>query len=153
MFSPFPDRRSILLAAPSLLIVGRARSAPPGPVLTVFRNPGCGCCLGWISHMARAGFSPRVVDTDDLAPVRAKYHTPPKLASCHTALVGGYVIEGHVPAADVTRLLRERPVATGIAAPGMPRGAPGMEMPDGKRQSYQVILFGPGRTSVFATHV
>jgi hypothetical protein len=102
--------------------------------------------------MSRAGFKPKVVVTSNLAAVRAKCRVPDSLASCHTTLVGDYVVEGHVPAEDVRRLLRDRPAAIGISAPGMPLGSPGMEVPSGARQTHRVMLFGPGKMSVFAAH-
>lgn len=95
--------------------------------LTVYRSPSCGCCKEWIDHLARAGYRPRSVMVDDLAAVRRRYGVPDDMASCHTAVIDDYVIEGHVPAGDVTDLLRRRPKALGIAVPGMPLGAPGME--------------------------
>jgi hypothetical protein len=102
--------------------------------------------------MKRAGFSAKVVETSDLAAVRVKYGVSDSLAPCHTALISNYVVEGHVPADDVRRLLREKPSAAGIAVPGMPLGSPGMETPDGRREPYQVMLFGSGLASVYATH-
>jgi hypothetical protein len=146
------DRRLILLGAPSLLIGGCAPSPASAGDLTVFKNPSCGCCRGWVSQMASAGFSPKVVDTTDLAAVRARHHVPESLAACHTALMGTYVIEGHVPPEDVHRLLREKPAALGIAVAGMPMGSPGMEIPSGQQQIYRVMLFGSGNPTVFATH-
>jgi hypothetical protein len=133
------------LAAPAL---GQARG------LTVYKTPYCGCCTGWVTHMRRAGFTPTIVEREDLAPVRAKFGIPDALASCHTAMVGGYALEGHVPPADVTRLLKERPKALGLAVPGMPIGSPGMEQPGGARQRFDTLLVldRAGRTRVFASH-
>lgn len=145
------DRRTLLVAAGALVIATPGWAA--GPVdLTVYKDPNCGCCRGWVTHMSRAGFRPRVVETTDLRGVRARLRVPSTLASCHTAVVAGYVVEGHVPPEDVRRLLRERPQAIGLAAPGMPVGAPGMERPDGAREPYRVMLFGPRGARVFVAH-
>jgi hypothetical protein len=152
MSLPAPDRRSFLLAAPALFIAGCTPAPASAASLTVFKDPGCGCCRGWVSHMASAGFSPKVVDTTDLTAIRAKHHVPDSLAACHTALIGNYVIEGHVPPDDVRRLLREKPAAAGIAVAGMQMGSPGMEVAGGQRQAYEVMLFGSGNPTVFAAH-
>jgi hypothetical protein len=143
--------------------VGRvARGAvPPGAApaplaLTVYKDPNCGCCEQWVTHMAAAGFRPAVNDVRDLAAVKRRLGVPAALESCHTAVVAGAVIEGHVPAADVRRFLRERPrvgrvAARGLAVPGMPAGSPGMEGPPPER--YEVLAFAPGgATARFAAH-
>lgn len=122
------------------------------PVVDVVKSPTCGCCNGWIAHMRQAGFEVRVRDVPDTTPFARRLGVPDALRSCHTANVGGYAVEGHVPAADVRRLLRERPAAAGIAVPGMPMGSPGMEA-GGRAQPYQTILFTrAGRQTVFARH-
>lgn len=147
------NRRSLLTAAAALgLTAGCARAA--SAELTVYKTPWCGCCGGWVTHMRRAGFSPKVVEVEDLAPVRQKYGIPFTLSSCHTGVVAGYVLEGHVPPADVARLLRERPKALGLAVPGMPLGSPGMEQPGGATERFQTLLLldRSGRTRPFATH-
>ena len=103
--------------------------------------------------MIRAGFAVKTVETDDLAAVRKRLGVPDQLASCHTAVAGGYFVEGHVPASDVERLLRERPVgARGLAVPGMPVGSPGMEAPGGQKEPYQVILLTASGPKVFSRH-
>ena len=146
------DRRSLLLAAAATLVAGRAAAAPPPP-LTVYKTPWCGCCGGWVTHMRRAGFTATVVETEDLAPIRARYGIAFEKSSCHTGVVGGYALEGHVPPADVTRLLREKPKARALLVPGMPFGSPGMERPDGRTEPYDVLLLLPdGSTRVFARH-
>lgn len=118
--------------------------------VTVWKSPSCGCCGAWVDHMRRAGFTVTVHDVDDVDPVKARLGVPERLHSCHTAEVGGYVLEGHVPADSVARLLRERPAARGLAVPGMPQGAPGMET--GVKDPYQVVLFGaPDGMRVFET--
>ncbi|PWE18069.1 metal-binding protein [Marinicauda salina] len=119
--------------------------------IVVHKNPACGCCDRWVEHLEENGFSTRVVEHEDMTPVKAEAGVPQALHSCHTAMVDGYVIEGHVPAADIARLLEEGPEAIGLAVPGMPAGSPGMEHPV-YTQDYDVILFdGDGRT-VFSEH-
>jgi hypothetical protein len=140
--SPTVARRSLLglgLAA-TALSVGTTRAAQ-GPALEVWKDPSCGCCEGWVKHMRAAGFEATVYDVADLQAVKAANGVPDTLQSCHTATVGGYVLEGHVPAADVRRLLAERPRAKGLAAPGMPPSSPGMDIPG---TPYEVVLFGGG---------
>lgn len=123
------------------------------PLVEVFKTPACGCCDGWIAHLQHAGFPVRVRELDDLEPVRRQLGVPYAKGSCHTARVDGYVVEGHVPVADIQRLLAERPDARGLVLPGMPAGSPGMETPDGFVQRYTVELVAPdGGTSAWATH-
>lgn len=123
------------------------------PVVEVYKSPTCGCCSQWVEHLKRNGFTVRTTDTDTLDDLKASRGVPARARSCHTALVGGYVVEGHVPAADVQRLLKERPAILGIAVPGMPIGSPGMEVPGMKPQSYNVVSFAKdGSTRVFASH-
>jgi len=110
------------------------------PLLTVQKHPTCGCCSVWIEHVREAGFEVEARDVEDMATVKDAAGVPDAMASCHTAEVGGYFIEGHVPAADIARLLRERPTARGLAVPGMPLGSPGMEHPDGIAHPYSVML-------------
>jgi hypothetical protein len=144
-------RRAALAAMP-LLLATYAQGAQAGPVVTVVKTPTCGCCNAWVAHLRRAGFQVRISDVADVAPTARRLGVPDDLRSCHTASVGGYAIEGHVPAADIRRLLRERPAAAGIAVPGMPMGSPGMEH-GSHRQRYQTILFTrAGRRRVFAQH-
>jgi hypothetical protein len=121
------------------------------PLVAVYKSPTCGCCGKWIEYMQTKGYTTTVTNLADVAPIKVKYRVPPRLQSCHTSMVGGYVIEGHVPAEDIRRLLRERPAIVGLAAPGMPAGAPGMDVPNSP--PYDVIAFEKdGRTRVFATH-
>jgi hypothetical protein len=144
-------RRAALAALP-LLFATAAEAAQAGPLVTVVKSPTCGCCNAWVAHLRRAGFRVRVNDVADVAPTARRLGVPDDLRSCHSASVGGYAIEGHVPAADIRRLLRERPAAAGLAVPGMPMGSPGMEH-GGMRERYQTILFTrAGRRRVFATH-
>jgi hypothetical protein len=109
--------------------------------MTVYATPTCGCCGAWIEHMRENGFAVEVVYRDDLSSVRAEHKLPRELTSCHLGVVDGFAVEGHVPAQVVRRLLRERPEVLGIAAPGMPAGSPGMELPDGSRTSYEVFTY------------
>lgn len=119
----------------------------------VYKDPSCGCCVKWIDHLRKQGFAVRVSETRNIEAFKAAHQVPGQLWSCHTGLVGGYVIEGHVPAADIQRLLKERPTISGLAVPGMPIGSPGMEMLGSKAQPYDVVAFGKdGRTRVFASH-
>jgi hypothetical protein len=120
--------------------------------MTVYKSPTCGCCQKWVEHVQAAGFKVTVRDTMDLSPVKRQYGVADSLQTCHTAVVNGYVVEGHVPAADIVRLLRERPTIAGIAVPGMPTGSPGMEVGDTKAP-YEVIAFTKGgASSVYAKH-
>lgn len=121
------------------------------PQLTVYRSPTCGCCKEWVAHMQSAGFQISDNVTSQMETIRQTYGVPEKLASCHTALINGYVVEGHVPAADVHRLLSEKPDVIGLTAPGMPVGAPGMEMDD-RSDPYTVFAFTPDSTFFFADH-
>lgn len=147
-----PSRRG-LIAASLLLIPGvAAAAAPPTPVV-VYKTASCGCCGGWITHMRRAGFATRVVLLDEVATPARRRGVPFELGSCHFAEVGGYVVVGHVPPADVRRLLAQRPAAIGLTVPGMPAGSPGMEFPNGATERYNTLLLLPGgKTRVFATH-
>lgn len=131
-------------------ITGLARTpTPAGPVVTVYKSPTCGCCTQWVEHLRAAGFRVVAHDTDDLATVMANFGVPSTLGSCHTAAVGGYVIEGHVPANLIKKMLAEHPAILGLAVPGMPIGAPGMEGSPSAR--YSVIAFDrQGKTSVYA---
>lgn len=118
----------------------------------VYKNPDCGCCTGWIDHLKAEGFSVTVTEVADTAQTRKRLGLPERFASCHTAVIEGYVIEGHVPAVEVKKLLASRPTAIGLAVPGMPVGSPGMEM-GARRDAYKVLLVDrAGHDSVFATY-
>jgi hypothetical protein len=149
------NRRSFLgLAAAGLVapLLPRPTSAAADRAMTVWKSPTCGCCGAWIEHVKKAGFDVRVIETDDLDPVKARHKVPERLQSCHTALVGGYAIEGHVPAKEILRLLAEKPAALGLAVPGMPVGSPGMEY-GSEREPYEVVLFAAdGAARVFARY-
>lgn len=133
-----------------------ANSSPvsaDSPIVTVHKSRYCGCCQLWVEHMRTEGFEVRVVESEDLGPVKQRVGVPPGKGSCHTAEVSGYFVEGHVPARDVKRLLAERPDARGITVPGMPAGSPGMETPDGRVQPYTVELIRPdGKAEPFSRH-
>lgn len=123
--------------------------AAPGPKAVVYKSPTCGCCQKWVDHLSDNGFDVSVKDMPDVAPIKQRYGVPAALASCHTALIGGYAIEGHVPADLVHRLLREKPRAIGLAVPGMPMGSPGME--GFRKDDYDVLLIEPnGASRVYA---
>jgi len=150
-----PMRRVFLLGmlalgAASLPAAATARAI----AMQVWKDPHCGCCKDWIAHMEQSGFSASVVDEGNNA-ARARLGVAQKFASCHTALVQGYVIEGHVPVADILRLLKEKPKALGLAVPGMPIGSPGMDGPayGGRRDAYQVLLIQKdGSAQVFTSY-
>jgi hypothetical protein len=125
------------------------------PTLEVFKSPTCGCCSKWVDHAREHGFAAKVTDLPDaqLDALKGKHGIPRTAQSCHTVLVGGYVVEGHVPAVEVKRLLKERPAIKGLAVAGMPLGSPGMEVPGQKPQTYNVISFDKaGEVKVFATY-
>ncbi len=147
-----PTRRTaILFLATAGIVAASTRLRAEGlPAVTVYKDPGCSCCSGWARHLTAAGFTVTVIETTDVDAVKVKFGVPDRLASCHTAVIGGYAIEGHVPAATITRLLRERPAAKGLAVPGMPVGAPGM---DGwSDEPYEVILFGDSGEKIYARY-
>lgn len=132
---------------------GCRNATPEHPTIQVFKTPTCGCCTKWIAHLEAAGFEVAATDLPDLTSLKSENGVPAELGSCHTALVDGYVIEGHVPAEDIERLLAERPALAGLAVPEMPLGSPGMEHPDPARhQAYDVLAFGPQGIRVFASH-
>src|SRR5690349_16734313 len=144
------NRRELLAGLASALLLSRRAAAPQLPPIEVYKDPTCGCCLQWVGHVQRAGFQTRVNDVASIESVKIAHNVPMRLASCHTAIVGGYVIEGHVPVSDIQRLLKERPQIAGLAVPGMPIGSPGMEGPGGK--PYQVLAFDKsGATTVYST--
>ena len=121
-------------------------------LITVWKNPDCGCCKEWISHLQKNGFEVVAKDVPDTAPIRQRLGLPTKFGSCHTAQMGAYVLEGHVPAQEVRRLLREQPKAVGLAVPGMPVGSPGREV--GNRQdAYDVLLvLADGSSRVYQSY-
>ena len=123
------------------------------PVVEVFKSPRCGCCGKWVEHLRRNGFEVKAHDVEDATAARKRLGMPDRLGSCHTAKVGGYVVEGHVPAADIQRLLTEKPKARGLTVPGMVLGSPGMEAPAGEVQPYTVYLVDlDGKSTPFSHH-
>lgn len=137
---------ALMLSATAPVVSGQAPLATP---IKVYKTPTCGCCGKWVEHMRQAGFAPEVQDLPNLAAIKQSTGVPPRLQSCHTSLVGDYVVEGHVPADVVRDLLKEKPAIAGIAVPGMPMGSPGMEGP--RQDPYQVIAFTrEGQQRVFA---
>ena len=123
----------------AVLLMGQSLFAA-APEMSVFKTRTCGCCSKWVDHMKASGFDVKVTDVPSTAEYRRKYGVPERLLSCHTAVVNGYAVEGHVPASDVQRLLKSRPKAKGLSVPGMPLGSPGMEQGP-RRDAYSVVLF------------
>jgi hypothetical protein len=129
------------------------RVAASLPLLVVYKSESCGCCGDWVTYMERAGFKTEVHNVDNLNAIKTEVGLPPMMGSCHTARVGKYFVEGHVPADDVKRLLSEQPDAKGLAVPRMPIGSPGMEVPTGEIEPYDVLLIAnDGSASVYASH-
>jgi hypothetical protein len=127
-------------------------SAAHAATMTVYKSPSCGCCAKWVEHVERHGFTVKTIPTSDMAAVKTRLKVPGAVQSCHTTVVGRYVVEGHVPAADIKRLLAQKPRAIGLAVAGMPMGSPGMEHGD-HREPYSTMLIGPtGKATVFARH-
>lgn len=144
--SPPPQsRRTILFAGAGVLAAAAASVVPAWAApasdkkITVYKTPTCGCCSAWVEHLSAAGFDAQIIDRPDLTPMRARFGAPEDLRSCHFAIIGRYIVEGHVPAASINKLLSDAPDAVGIFVPGMPLGSPGMEGPYGS-QPYDVIL-------------
>lgn len=135
-----------------LLLCLFAGAAFAEPLIQVSKSPTCGCCTEWVDHLKANGFAAEATNHHDMHSIKAAAGIPPQHASCHTAKVGNYVIEGHVPASDIKRLLEEQPDALGLSVPGMPIGSPGMEMGD-RVDNYQVLLLNhDGSTEVFSRH-
>jgi hypothetical protein len=137
----------------TLFALGAAVNLPASAAdaVDVYKSPYCGCCEKWVEHLQQAGFAVRTHDVNDVPAARQRLGMPERLGSCHTAKVAGYVVEGHVPAADIQRLLKEKPKAIGLAVPSMPPGSPGMESP--KPVPYNTLLVqAGGATTVFAKH-
>ena len=145
---------AVAIAAATLCVAPAAQQRAADPSVEVYKTPTCGCCSKWIDHMRSAGFRVRFTDMSkaELDTLKAKHGVPATAQSCHTALAAGYVLEGHVPAGEVKRLLREKPKVVGIAVPGMPLGSPGMEVEQPHLPPYDVLLFDKqGKTRVFST--
>ncbi len=144
-------RRTFIRGTAAALVLGAfgRAGAQARPLVSVYKNPACGCCGEWVGHMRANGFRVETHEIADVTPVRRRYGVPDELASCHTAVVGGYAIEGHVPASDVQRLLRERPKVRGLAVPGMVPGSPGM---DGPPRPYATLAFDGSGSRIFMRH-
>jgi hypothetical protein len=148
------QRRHVLGALAAALAAPLAARSQSKPLVEVWKSPTCGCCKVWVTHLEANGFAVKVNDIGNTG-MRGRLGIPAALGSCHTALVGGYAIEGHVPARDIRRLLAERPQAVGLAVPGMPIGSPGMDGPEygGRRDRYDVLLvMQGGRSTVFQSY-
>jgi hypothetical protein len=146
----------VLLALVALVATASAPAATTPaavkPHIEVWKDPNCGCCTSWVEHLKQHGFDVAFHDTSDVTPAKNRGHVPLMLRTCHTAFVNGYAIEGHVPAADIARLLAEKPAIAGLGVAGMPAGSPGMEM-GGQTEHYQVIAFTrTGAQRVYASH-
>lgn len=125
----------------------------PTRTMHIYRSPTCGCCSNWVGYVQEHGYTVTVEDVQDMAAIKAEHNVPESTWSCHTALIDGYVVEGHVPVEDIERLLRERPDVAGIAAPGMPTGSPGREVDGVAPQPFDVVTFdAAGATEVFSSH-
>jgi len=151
---PDSGRRRMLAAGAVLCALPLVGWAAAGPLVEVWKDPSCGCCKDWVDHLRTNGFGVKVNESGNAA-ARKELGMPDRYGSCHTARVGGYVIEGHVPARDMHRLLKEKPAALGLAVPGMPIGSPGMDGPEyGKRRdAYQVLLVRrDGTSAVFQSY-
>jgi hypothetical protein len=150
------SRRGFVAGIAGFVLVGsRARwaGAAQATPITIYKSRTCGCCAKWVEHVKAAGFDPRVHDEENMDRLKDELGVPEKVRSCHTAVVGGFLIEGHVPAADIRKLLAQRPKAAGLAVPGMPAGTPGMAEPGASIAGFEVLAFRPdGSTEVFASH-
>lgn len=136
-------KASKFLLTALFMLATAVASAGQLPEVVMHKDPNCGCCGKWAEHLQAAGFRVKTVNEADMQRVKQQLGVPGKLGSCHTARVGGYLIEGHVPASTIKRLLREKPTVAGLAAPGMPLGSPGMEVP-GQKEAYDVMAFERG---------
>ncbi|GAB6052465.1 DUF411 domain-containing protein [Magnetospira thiophila] len=144
-------RHRVLLSASVLVLL--ASGVAQAAEIQVFKSPTCGCCGAWVDLMRQRGHQVTVIDRDDLELVKQMAGVPEDLQSCHTAMVEGYVVEGHVPPEDVERLLLEKPQARGLSVPGMPAGSPGMDMPDGSKEPFVTVIFGQdGRAKIYQRH-
>lgn len=144
------NRREFLATAIALGCAGNAAAAPP--VIDVYKSATCGCCIEWVKHLRASGFMVRAHDVPEPGEYRRRHGIPDALGACHTAVVAGYAIEGHVPAREIHRLLKERPPAAGLSVPGMPVGSPGMEYGN-RLDPYEVLLVGrDGRPRVYARY-
>lgn len=150
------SRRGFVVGAAGLLLLGARRPGVMVPVptpITIYKSRTCGCCVKWVDHLSANGFDTKVHDEEEMDQLKDEMGVPVPVRSCHTAVLGAYLIEGHVPASDIRRLLAERPKVAGLAVPGMPTGTPGMAEPGTKEGGYDVVTFqSDGSTGHFARH-
>jgi hypothetical protein len=156
------DRRSFVIRVAGLVAAGAAGrqltaqvagSSPKPTPITIYKSSSCECCAKWVTHVRDNGFEPTVRDEEDMDAIKAQLGVPEGVRSCHTALVGKYLIEGHVPASDIQRLVGQKPRVTGLAVPGMPTGTPGMAPPGAKIAGFEVVTFQlDGTTKTFARY-
>ena len=152
-FNPLLSRRGFVAALGAACVIAPARPLfAADTAITVTKDPNCACCEGWADHLKANGFAVTIVEDAQINRVKARLGVPADLHSCHTAEVEGYVIEGHVPAGAIRRLLAQRPNAKGLSAPGMPVGSPGMEVPGSPPEVYAVMIFGPEGSKPFARY-
>lgn len=148
------SRRSVMGALACVSFFGPLNMAYAQPVqMKVFKDASCGCCGAWIAYIRQAGFFVEASNMPDMEAIKQRYKVPEELYSCHTALIGRYVIEGHVPVSAIRRLLAEQPSIIGLSAPGMPTGSPGMETPEGYKEPYDVVAFSADGTKLFARFI
>ena len=146
-------RRLLLLSAASTLTVASAYGAIVKPAIKVYKSPACGCCSEWVDRLREAGFHVVVDESSDLDAIKSKFAIPEDLASCHTGVINGYAVEGHVPPNDIKNFIRRRSNALGLAVPGMPTNSPGMEAPGMANEPYTVWeFFRDGKRKAFAKH-
>jgi hypothetical protein len=143
------------MKTPVVFALALVLSAMPATAqeIEVHLSPTCGCCKAWVRHLERAGLTPRVIESRDMAATKRALGVPDAVQSCHTGIVGGYFVEGHVPASDIRRLLKDKPSALGLAVPDMPVGSPGMEVPGVAPEKFETLVVGvDGRTSIYGKH-
>ena len=145
------DRRAILAASAGMMLTPHLALADDMPTIQVFKSPSCGCCSMWVDHLTKNGFRVEAQDVTDLEAVKQMAGVPSHLQACHTAVIDGYTIEGHIPATAIKKLLDERPNVKGLAVPGMPAGSPGM--PSSTPEPYDVVAFGAGGDQKFMSFI
>jgi hypothetical protein len=146
--------RTLLIGIAGVLVLSSAslgQQPKPKPIpMSVYKSPACGCCSLWVDYMRKNGFDAKVQDVDNIGALKLKLGVREEFSSCHTTEVGGYIVEGHVPVEVVQRMLKERPKIAGIAVAGMPAGSPGMEVPGGRKEPFNVLAFtSDGKTTVY----
>lgn len=146
------DRRTMIGTVLAMIPAAACGKPAKAAEINVYKTPYCGCCGAWVDHVRSSGMAVVVHDMDDVSPIAKKAGVPDEARSCHTAIVDGYFVEGHVPAQDIRKLLKERPRARGIAVPGMPVGSPGMDQGDTKQAYDTLIVDRSGAVRIFARH-